>query len=418
MKTGYYTVATLLLLIALGSCKPKLKYDMKINLTRLTNDNIYDEKLVGDAIFDARELKVDSLKNRSSKLFLQGVDLYKNKKKPDSAVAVFKQSLLVFPQVDTYYEIADALMAMQADAKGNDKKAILREALEAYNVAAYLHYKPASFLYYNMACAENLLGDDDSARGVEKISMHLNRAASDLRNAFMNGFNDTAMMQADTRINSIMKTDAYKQMIAELNAQKKPDSKPETVFDLYKDLYPTIQQPFAITLDKIEMTEYKTDISFEFAKFIPEMENTSFGRDVSHDYYVVGKLAETPLYTAVIFTSTELTGDGGYDIEPVYTKLVTYTPEGNIIDSRLISCRCTEDKAKTVKIENNIITSEEYKTVWKYSSQEMDSIINLDGSTYPQNKVVRSELLGKEVYKLTDIGKIVEAGDSVKVAYR
>src|SRR6185312_2719433 len=176
MKTGYYAVATLLLLAGLQACKPKVKYDMKINLTRLTKDNMYDQNLVADVIFDAHELKVDSLKDKSNKLFLKGVDLFKNKKDPAAGLEVLKQSVLTFPQVDTYYVMGEALMAMQDNATGDDKKAKLREALQAYQVAVSLHYQPASFAYYNMARAENLLGNDDSIHGVDKFALHYNHA--------------------------------------------------------------------------------------------------------------------------------------------------------------------------------------------------------------------------------------------------
>src|SRR5580692_10019483 len=91
-------LVSLFLVIAMFGCKSKKNFVMKISLIRLTPDNIYDKKLVSDAIFDAQELHIDSLKARSNKLFLQGLDLYKNKKNPDSAIAVFKKSLLVFPQ--------------------------------------------------------------------------------------------------------------------------------------------------------------------------------------------------------------------------------------------------------------------------------------------------------------------------------
>src|SRR5581483_9352391 len=98
MKSKYIFLITSLLAITVIACKVKLNYKMKIGLTRLTKENIYNANIVSDAVFDAQELQVDSLKRRSNKLFLRGVDLYKNKKNPAEAVKTFKQSLLVFPQ--------------------------------------------------------------------------------------------------------------------------------------------------------------------------------------------------------------------------------------------------------------------------------------------------------------------------------
>jgi hypothetical protein len=412
-KMNFYRVLVPCLLIAaILGCKAKKNYIMKVTLVRLTPDNIYDKKLVSDVIFDAQELHVDSLKIKSMKLFLKGVDLYKNKKNPDSAITVLKQSLLVFPEDITYYVLGNALMDAQTNKQGEEKKAKLREALQAYEVAENLNFQPVSQIYYNMACAGNMLGNEDSAKMTDKVSLQFNQAAFNLRRAFMSGFNDTNLLVKDVRINSILKTAAYKNMLAEMKAQKQPN-KPETFFALYKNSFPEISQPFVISIDKVEMGDYKHSINFDYARFIPEMENTEFSRDVSHDYYYVGRLEETPLYTAVIYTSTQFDES---ELEPVYTKLVTYNPDGNIIDSRLISCSCTPEKAKTVRIENNIITTEDFKRKWKYPIRdEMGDQDSLRSDT-TKNVMVKCESISKEVFKITEIGKIVPQGDATKVA--
>ncbi len=433
MRLKYFSKLSILLLsFTLWSCKPKINYKMQLSLTRLTKENIYNKELVGNAIFDAQELQIDSLDKKSNRLFLKGVDLYKNKKDPAAAIEVFKQSLLVFPRVETYYEIGSALMDMQATEQGKDKNTKLHEALQAYEVAEHLHYQPIYSVYYNMACADNLLGYDDSTKSIDRISLNLNQAVINLRNAFMNGFNDTAKLLHDERLSSLIKTGEFKQLMDQLDAQKNT-FKPETIYDLYVASFPNLPQPFVITYDSVDMRAYHVLVSFDFARFIPEMENTEFGRDVSHDYYAVGKLATTPLYTAIIYTSTE------FNYAPVYTKLVTYTPNGNIIDSRVISCHCTPEKVKTVRIEGNIITTEEYKITWKtpnqgfvyfdddglgpgqtavYDSVTQETTIVTDTAKAKPNTIIKTELLEKEVYKLTTIGKIVPInGDSTKVTF-
>jgi hypothetical protein len=304
-------------------------------------------------------------------------------------------------------------MDEQATKTGSERNQDLREALQAFQVAEYLHYQPLSNVYYNMACADNLLAND-SIRSIDKPGVNYNnQAVFDLRNAFMNGFSDSAMLKSDERLKSVLKTDSYKQMLAELNAQKRTD-KAQTVFDMYKAQFKPLRQPFIIPLDSVSMPSYKNFISFDFARFIPEMENTEFGRDVSHDYYAVGKLAETPLYTAIIYTSTEF-WDVDATTEPVYTKLVTYNTQGFVIDSRIISCQCTSEKVKTVSIENNLITTEDYNIKWKYDpAQDFDRMNNGDTN---KNVIIKRESAGKEAFILTDIGKIVPASDN-KVSMR
>lgn len=405
-------IAAVALALVYIACQSRINYKMKVNLIRLTKDNIYDKKLVGDAIFDAHELQIDSLKKKSNKLFMAGVNLYKNKKDPAGAIPMLKQSLLEFPTVETYYEIGIALMDEQATKTGSERSQDLREALQALQVAEYLHYQPLSNVYYNMACADNLLAND-SIHPIDKPGVNYNnQAVFDLRNAYMNGFSDSAMLKSDSRLKSVLKTDSYKQMIAELNAQKRTD-KAQTVFDMFKAQFKPLRQPFVIPLDSVSMPNYKNFISFDFARFIPEMENTEFGRDVSHDYYAVGKLAETPLYTAIIYTSTEFYEIG--DLEPVYTKLVTYNTQGFVIDSRIISCMPSPEKIKAVSIENNLITTQEYKVTWKYSiEQDLDRMGNGDTN---RNVILKKEPTVKESFILTDIGKIVPASDN-KVSMR
>ncbi|HSY60820.1 MAG TPA: hypothetical protein VK796_03040, partial [Cytophaga sp.] len=75
----------------------KREYILKVKLNTLTPNDIYDYHLVEDVLFDAEELNIDSIRNKSREAFLKGVDAYKNKKDPVSAVTLFKQSILIFP---------------------------------------------------------------------------------------------------------------------------------------------------------------------------------------------------------------------------------------------------------------------------------------------------------------------------------
>ena len=69
------------------------------------------------------------------------------------------------------------------------------------------------------------------------------------------------------------------------------------------------------------MKDYKESVSFDFVKFVPEMENSSFGRDVSHDYYYVANMGGNENYSAFIYTSESFYGE---EMQPVHTVLATY----------------------------------------------------------------------------------------------
>jgi hypothetical protein len=299
------------------------------------------------------------------------------------------------------------------------------------------------------------LASYDGAFDGNKMSYHLSQAIFNLTNAFEHGFNDTVLIQKDIRLSSLITTDSYKQVIAELNAK--------TDFDKYKVLFPVLTQPYANSVDSLDMKG--SEISFDFAAFIPGMVTTSFGRGVNQDYYAIGKIAETPVYTALIYSTSLF--DGMEDPETwqgpnmVSTLLLTYSPNGTVIDSLLISCRCAEESAKTVKIANNIITTQDYTLTWKYSDSAMnnfqsrifelqekqeeyterinkadtnDSVekrtlqivkdefadINaqVDSLNAISNSVVKKHLGDKKSYRLKDDGKIEEIRESAKTALK
>jgi len=145
----------------------------------------------------------------------------------------------------------------------------------------------------------------------------------------------------------------------------------------------------------------------------------------------------------------------------VSTFLLTYSPTGTVIDSLLISCRCTEENAKTVKIANNFITTQDYTLTWKYSDSVMNTFqsrifelqeqqgdytehinkantgdsaeqkslqvakdeladINtqVDSLSAINNSVIKKQLGDKKSYRLKDDGKIEEIHESAKTALK
>jgi len=392
----YFPCFALLLTIVFFGCQTRTNYVAKVSLFKITEDNMYKVDDIKDYLFDAEELNVDSLKNRSRQLFLHGIDLYKNQKNAEvAAVSFFRRSILVFPDAKAYYELGCALTDAGFKNQGSEKEDELKEALKSLEMANNLNFEPKAMIYYQLACAQNLLeGIDTSLDEQNDNMMGWSACISDLNEAFLDGFSDTTMLKKDGRINDVLSTKQYKRMLLSITALK-ADSKHQGLFDLYKKAFPQIQQPFAVGAEQVEMKDYKQSISYDFAKFIPEMENTEFGRSVSNDYFYVGRLAETPLYTALLYTSISFMGE---EMQPVYTKLVTYTPEGKIIDSRIFACQASAEKIKTGRIENNEITLEDLKRNWKYP---------YDKTREDSNKVSGYESIAKATFMLNDSGRIV-----------
>jgi hypothetical protein len=375
-KSSYFLVCSALS-VCFG-CSPKKEYVAKVKLLTLKEADIYDSEKVYDVIFDAEEQNIDSLKNKSRQLFLQGIDAFKNKKDAAKAVLLFKQSILTFPDAKAYYELGNAkLDAHQGDAD-------IEEAENAYHVAQFLNFKPLSMLFYKAACAAN-----------QKQKINKFWVSDYLRQAFYNGFSDTTQLYSDKYLHSFTTTDEFKELLADMRINKIKNN-PEDLFDVYKKSFPLTNTAFEIPLDKVDMKDYKQSISYDFAKFIPEMQNSSFGRDVSHDFIFVAKVQEKSNYTAVLYTSINYYGEG---MQPVHTKLVTYDNDGNIISDRLFAGQFSAEKVKIGRIDGEEITLQDYKRIWE---QPIDKV------PFEENAVEKYELVSKAVFRINEEGKIME----------
>ncbi len=375
----YLIVATFII-----SCtNVQTNYVAKVKLLSLTADDIFNQELVYDVIFDSEELKIDSLKTKSRQLFLQGIDLYKNKKKPEEAISLFKQSILVFPDAKTYYELGNALLDSKqttTDLKSSNASM----AIDAYKVAEYLNFQPTSIILYKKACATNMLGNQSEASVVYI-----------LEEAFEKGFSDLELLAKDENINSIMNTTEFKKMLDRI-ALKKVNN-PNTLFSMFIESFPAVTTNFyEINYDAVGRTNSNQSISYEYAKFVPEMQNTSFGREVSHDFFFAAKVSESEKYTAVLYSSVNFWGE---EMQPVATKLVTYNKEGNIISSILFAGQFSSEKIKTGKIENNKIILADYNRVWKYPITEV---------SFGENEVAKYDLVAKSTFIIEDSGNIKE----------
>lgn len=382
--------------LSLFSCSgPDINYVAKVKTLHLTEGSLYDKELVYDVIFDSEEYDVDSLKNKSRVLFLSGIDEYKNKKNTRKAIDLFKQSILVFPDAKTYYELGNALLdskSLPTDGMDINGLDLVLESLEAYEVAEHLNFEPLFNIYYKKACANNML-----YTGTIKHEEHyLNRSLSCLRGAFRNGFSDTLMIKNDTRLRGITSTEEYGEMLFNAQVQKEKGS-PNALFELFKNAFPHSETAsLEIDKNKVDMNAYDKSISYDFAPFIPEMENVDFGREVSHDYFYVAKVVETPVYTALVYRSMSFFGE---NMQPVHATLVTFDPQGEIISKKLIACECSAEKVKEAKIENNIITIHDYKRQWEQPIDKVD---------FEDNKIKSYELIATIKYKIEDSGKIVD----------
>ncbi len=376
-------ILPLFLLALLSACGDRqVNYIARVKLHYLVMEDIYNEDKVKDMLFDAEERNLDSLRKQSRRLFLSGVDAFRNKKNPAEAIKDFKYSLLCLPDAKTYYELGDALMQ---DAKYARDYA---EARDAYQLALALDFSPRTLLFYKLACASNMSRNDDHS--------HQYEVRENLLKAFNEGFADTSAMMHDKYLASFVRSDLFSSFQQEIQTSL-ISNKPDELFDLYIASFPKpLEQNFVITPEEVALPDHRKSISYDFVKFVPEMENSSFGRDVSNDFIFVANVGESPFYNAVIYSSVSFYGDL---LQPVYTKLVTYNKEGGIIAAKLFAGQFSAEKIKCGKVKNSHITITDYKRHWQ---QPITSVAPED------NKVTKYEEVARATFVINDDGTIRE----------
>ena len=354
---------------------------VKVKLFRLTDSTIYDMDLVSDFVFDAEELNVDSLKDLSRQLFLKGIDEYKNKKSLYAAVKSFKASILIFPDAKTYYELGNALLDMKTEQS-------LKECVNAFDIAERIQFQPRVNLYYKKACAYNLRNTYYKYDDVYAVFSELNAA-------IYNGFTDTTLLKNDWRLKGITSMPQYQELIINMKL-KQVNNDQNALFALFKSAFPTQTDKLIIGKENVDMNSYKESISYDFAKFIPEMENTSFGRDVSHDYFYVAKVKETDLYTALVYSSVSFEGEA---MQPVNTTLAVYNNQtGEVISRKPIACQCSAERIRSSIVSNGQVEIEDYNRIWEKPITEV---------SFDENKVKEYQSLAKAVFSIGDDGIII-----------
>lgn len=366
------------LCLAAACSQTSVNYVARVKPLRLYDTEIYKADKVEDVLFDSEEQNIDSLRNLSRQLFLKGVDAFRNKKEPGTAITLFKRSILALPDAKTYYELGNALL------ESGMFKEEFEEAEQAFEIAERLNFQPLYLVHYKNACAINHKGENYTVSVGYK-----------LRDAFRAGFSDTSLLKKDKHLESFVKSHEYKNLeLAQLLDKMK--DRHESLFSIYTKAFALLPADFEIKPEMADMKDYKQSISYDFVTFIPEMQNSNFGRDVSHDFIYVGRLAQTPAYTAVLYASMSYYGEY---MQPVHTKLVTYDNEGNIISGIILAGQLSAEKVKSGRIDHDKIYITDYKRIWL---QPIDKV------AFEENTVLKYEPIAKAVYRLDESGKILE----------
>ena len=400
IKRGCLWVTSLFLFTLVVSCgKPQKEFVLKVKLNKLQGDQIFDKNLVYDVVFDANEFGIDSVQRIAQEIFLQGLDEYKNKKNTIKAITLFKESLLYFPVAKTYYELGNALLSFRQN------KALLEQAETCFEIAKDLSFKPEYALHLKLAKTAILITKLDK----EDDNYNWWHVKHEIGNAFNTGYFDTTAIQNDPDFAEFVKSSLYKELLID-NLAKNASGGGSSKFDIFKNSFTNFNPDFKISDNEVSMENYKQSISYEFSDFIPEMENVSFGREVSNDFYYVAKVTETADYVALVYATSSFGGDG---YQPVETILAVYDNNGKQISRKLIACQCNAEKIKTCSFSSGKLIIEEKKRNW----EKPISSFGID-----ENTVESVDLIAKAVFSFKNNGMIqaedvpANFNDSIRIA--
>lgn len=379
-------IFSILLSVAfITSCNNKDKRSKTITTsatTHLTEASLYNPDSIKVALnFPAVEQEM------AKKKFLEAIELYKNKKQIAQGITTFKSSLFIYPSEKTYYELGSAL----ADNKDYD------ESLKAFHIAEQMNYSPLANVLYKIASVYALMppkySKEDAFTNLnDSIALHFMEVALQMGYSKPADFlHDKAFDSLKINSNWIFKNVYNTAMSGNKDPQK-------LAWESYKNEFKEMTLPVTINTVWVYDQKYENAIAYDFEKFVPEMRTGKFSREVENEYFYVGRIKEDSLYTALLYAGKNMWITDGRGYTPIYFYLVTYSPQGKILDKMEVGGQKSfTDNFKTLSLKENLTMEvKSFKNIYEKDPEK-------DG--YEKNKVIKSDLVSTNYYKINSKGK-------------
>lgn len=308
----------------------------------------------------------------ANELFLKGLNSFRNQSDLDSADQYLTESILKEPSAKAYFELGNVYM----DLKEYDN------AISAYGVAEQLDYEPFSKILYNKSCIYSL---------EKKPEM----AGQYLEYALQAGYINFEHIQKDKDLTELRKTHHYQKAI---DKGLRGMSNSENLFWLqFKKLFALTNVPLKLDPEmSSEMSKALNYISYDYEKYISEMRDEKFSREVSKGFFYYAQPYENENFVAVVYiVKDEFMGD----YAPLTYMMATYSHEGRLIDKQQIGGRSSLSKP--------ILISTLYKDR-KIKGELREPVYDKDPAEhgYYENKMISSKLVGMKSFEISKTGKI------------
>jgi tetratricopeptide (TPR) repeat protein len=284
--------------------------------TAQTTNPVPVKELTENDIFAGDVVKLMLTQNlpgatEANKLFMEAIDLYKNKQDARGAIALFVQSICKKPDSRSYYEMGNACL----------ETGDIDRSIQCFEMAEKLGYEPFSKVLYNLACAYSQK---------EK----LDESAMYLEASLQAGYSNLDHIAKDEDLKKLRDEDpwAYDQAV---KRGMKGMSNAKTLFWLqFRKPFAKVSFPFVLDGEKRKYTE-DDRIAFDFEKYVSEMRNDRFSREVGAVFYAATEVYVTDKFIALIYAEENPFMEEG--TSPILYRLVTYTLEGKLIDKQVVA---------------------------------------------------------------------------------
>lgn len=384
MKYIYILIAfTLITVLTFCTGEKETKTHSAIDSTiqkRLSEDDMFNE----DSITYAMATSTLRQKDESRKCFLRGLDLLMNKQKAKESVAMFRDAILFSPDRRVFYFLAKAYIEL------NDAE----HAREANNICSS-SYDP----YYEPIFNDALI----SAIQQDTVS-----CINYLNQAVFEGFLNKNRILDEKRFDFVRDDPRYVSLI--VNTFNDDAKLKALLFKNYLKAFPDLSLPYAEPVDSVRNHNYPY-INYDYAAFIPNMEDGRFARDVTNEYFAVGKIKVGNNYAMIYKTYLAIADT----LNPVKTFVVTYDSLGTVVDEEMIGCFCTPtlSQAYSISQEGTIeITPYNYK--WKNDPLEKgyagNEVISAEADKPVQMQLIEGGEIRRDKVAETDAAIVSQDG--------
>lgn len=364
-------ISLMLITLSFIACNQQAE---KKNAVQLYESGIYNVDTVRSYLAGAADQSKEA-----DRIFLQAIDVYRNQKNAGGSIALFKKSILLRPQAKAYYEMGNAFL----DLRGKH----LQEAVSAYNMADLLDHKPMSRLLYNTACAYALMNNTDSAFYY-------------LVSAIEFGYSNADHIYKDKDLASLRENihEFDSKVMAALSGASDPD---KLMWAQFSREFRSVEFPLVVDA-KYAKSIQSQEISYEFERFVPEMRDVKFSRDVGRIFYYAGKIRKGDGYETLLYAVRDVMMD--MEAPPCYY-LASFSGSGKLIDKVMVAGRQTLDEAfRVATLQGNGEVEVRLFNV-KYAKDPAES-------GFENNEIVEQQETGMEYYTILDDGKIQKKGQA------